>query len=608
MFGLLLLAVLSKVPVPDKPSLEFTGAALSIGIIEPADAFTSPQFELRNLGTLTLRVDSVVASPPSPLAAPWVVGRLNRAEVERHSAGFGLYDPSDVTPQQFTATYFVDQSEVVTRSAELHTYYGAILANLDEELRELSWGGPDVSDITARMNELQTRARNRAAKLRDRRDDARAKVRALWEERQRALEELRAGLFCSRCRKPKSQLERETGKPFEEHLDEVKGVPVPADEEEIRQKMEEYAAKIAAAQRQEDDAEASLRELDAEFQSAWAQLAKEKRDREQDWLDRIDKKKDEIAETKAHERADLEALERNAFKSWQVSISRTPSVPKWFATTRLRRVPFSAGVMNDCGRGLRTAHFSCRLPVPARHGGCRMSCQGEFGTVDCCLAPRQLFLLARASKTCPRLECDTSINGVPACSVPQGDRCSWVDTPWPSLSHCRASGVETRFAQDSAANLFDPVKLSDFIRKVRVLQDQIQSIHRSEAQQRRNDETDGVDLSCPHYCMHGAQLMAASYTLKSLAELAKSRVARAPNHPCAIELSALATSALAAGDAQALYAKPILDWTSPDRSGGPYAELSDVVLANDPTNRVESDGFGLGRCLFAAQRLDAGSP
>lgn len=601
------LALLLVCGAGSKPSLDFSGTSVSLTVIEAGNAFSSPQFELRNTGSLAVRVDSIVASPPFPLTPPWTGSRIGRGETERLFSGFGVYNPTDVTPQQFTVTYFVDPSEVAARSAEVQAYYRAVLSKLDRELSELSSNGPDVSDLIARMNELRVRAQNRAAKLRGQRDDARAKVRALWDERDRALEELRAGLFCSRCKRPKSQIERETQRPFEEHLDDVNGEPIPADEETIRQTMEAYARKIAQAQQVEDDAESALRELDAEFESAWTALGREKRERENAWLEKIDKKRDEINGAKRQQREDLDLLERNAFKSSQTSVSRVPTVPTWYTTATLRRIPFAAGPAGSCGNGLRTAQFSCRLPIPTRHGGCKVACQNGFGTVECCLAPRQVHLLGRASRTCPRLECSLSMNGVPSCALPTGDSCTWADTRWPSLAHC-PSLVETRYAPRDGSALFDAVELSNFVRELRLLQDQLEVRHRSDAQRRRADEASGLDLSCPHVCTHGAELMAASTALRSLSQLAAARARRTPTHPCAPALGLLSDSALAAADAQLLYAKPILEWQPPNATGGPYAEFSGTAFSNDPTGRLETDGFSLQRCLYEARLNDAGVP
>lgn len=72
-----------------------------------------------------------------------------------------------------------------------------------------------------------------------------AELHALIQEKANALAELRSGLYCSQCNRPKSQIERETGKSFRSHLTEVSGVPKAATPEAIQAKSDEYNRKIA---------------------------------------------------------------------------------------------------------------------------------------------------------------------------------------------------------------------------------------------------------------------------------------------------------------------------------------------------------------------------
>jgi hypothetical protein len=74
----------------------------------------------------------------------------------------------------------------------------------------------------------------------------RQQIEDLIAEKERALQELALGLYCSQCMRPKSQIEREEKKPFEQHLTEVQGHPVPATREQLDQKAVEYDQKIAA--------------------------------------------------------------------------------------------------------------------------------------------------------------------------------------------------------------------------------------------------------------------------------------------------------------------------------------------------------------------------
>ncbi|WP_290793150.1 hypothetical protein [Flavihumibacter sp. UBA7668] len=72
------------------------------------------------------------------------------------------------------------------------------------------------------------------------------KLNDLIAEKARALNELRSGLYCSECKRPKSELERGGSETFSGHLRRVNGVSVPATKEHIESKMAEYDRLIAA--------------------------------------------------------------------------------------------------------------------------------------------------------------------------------------------------------------------------------------------------------------------------------------------------------------------------------------------------------------------------
>lgn len=92
----------------------------------------------------------------------------------------------------------------------------------------------------ARLSELERRPPDR----RDERGALATQIRALEIERERALLELRMGLFCSQCERSKSQIEREERKPFEEHLVDVKGRGIPADPALIERTRRDYERRI----------------------------------------------------------------------------------------------------------------------------------------------------------------------------------------------------------------------------------------------------------------------------------------------------------------------------------------------------------------------------
>src|SRR5579862_1363268 len=84
-------------------------------------------------------------------------------------------------------------------------------------------------------------------------NDLSSKVDDLETEKAAALKELAEGLFCSLCRRTKTEIEMEEHESFEAHLARVQGEAVPATPEEIAQRAYEYDQKIAAASQAYDD-------------------------------------------------------------------------------------------------------------------------------------------------------------------------------------------------------------------------------------------------------------------------------------------------------------------------------------------------------------------
>ncbi|MGC4043573.1 MAG: hypothetical protein QM758_07180 [Armatimonas sp.] len=85
------------------------------------------------------------------------------------------------------------------------------------------------------------------------------------DQKQKGLEELRQGYYCSKCNRPASEIEK-TGESFSQHLGRVKGTPVPAPPDVIRKKAEEYNAKIEQAQKSVDSHKQQWTQLNARYQ------------------------------------------------------------------------------------------------------------------------------------------------------------------------------------------------------------------------------------------------------------------------------------------------------------------------------------------------------
>lgn len=104
---------------------------------------------------------------------------------------------------------------------------GAHLQGFDQQLQS----------IVDQIDKLRADTSERLQKLSD-------KVAQLAAERDQALEELKSGQFCSKCRRPASEIEREDHVSFAEHLGLVHGEAVPVTQEELDAKAAEYDDKI----------------------------------------------------------------------------------------------------------------------------------------------------------------------------------------------------------------------------------------------------------------------------------------------------------------------------------------------------------------------------
>lgn len=98
-----------------------------------------------------------------------------------------------------------------------------------------------------RQVEVRDEAQGKLPELEAAESKARHDRDALVAEAEKALEELRLGHYCSECRRPASQIERETGDSFQVHLGKVKGRAIPMGPAEIAKKRAEYERKIQRA-------------------------------------------------------------------------------------------------------------------------------------------------------------------------------------------------------------------------------------------------------------------------------------------------------------------------------------------------------------------------
>ena len=135
-------------------------------------------------------------------------------------------------------------------------------------------------------------------------DKARKKVADLRAQKAQTFDEMRRGLYCNKCWRSKSEIER-GGENFYRHLQDVKGQAVAAPPEKIEQKMREYDAQIAQAQNEVDQVEQERQRTEADERAAQQREAErqqaEDRRKRQEAIDEYNQKVAEYNQKVAEE-------------------------------------------------------------------------------------------------------------------------------------------------------------------------------------------------------------------------------------------------------------------------------------------------------------------
>jgi len=146
-----------------------------------------------------------------------------------------------------------------------------------KQAQELRRDGPDLSSADKEMSGINEELRALQADVGARADALDKKIRDLIAERAAALDELRRGVFCSKCRRTASEIERTEQLTFQAHLGTVKGSAVPATQKEIAKKAAEYDNKIESLKRELDGVIARYRAQDKGLRDSFAGIEMKRR-------------------------------------------------------------------------------------------------------------------------------------------------------------------------------------------------------------------------------------------------------------------------------------------------------------------------------------------
>lgn len=127
------------------------------------------------------------------------------------------------------------------------------------------------ADVARRRGEAVARASRLSSSQSDRSAELSAALSAVVAQRNKALADFREGLFCSLCKRSKTEIEQ-SGENFFDHIRRVDGQVIRATPEQVAAKEQEYDGKIASLRQQIEQANAQAAQEAAEAQRAVASL------------------------------------------------------------------------------------------------------------------------------------------------------------------------------------------------------------------------------------------------------------------------------------------------------------------------------------------------
>lgn len=183
------------------------------------------------------------------------------------------------------------------------------ISTLESILRQIRDKEAENVKLERRIQELNLLIPGEAAQI----PPLDEEIDKLLEEKGAAYQELKGGYYCSECRRPKSQIERETNTSFEQHLRDVNGFRVPMGQDEIDKKMAEYDRKINDVKNKKKYLENSVNSKKKEAEDAASKIIQNKID-----IPDLIQKARETANDYADKR---EAAYKSKYKSWISAIA-----------------------------------------------------------------------------------------------------------------------------------------------------------------------------------------------------------------------------------------------------------------------------------------------
>lgn len=158
-------------------------------------------------------------------------------------------------------------------------------AEINSALEKIEQSSRRIPQLEERIAEQKSDLKNLASELKQ-----------LKIQRDRDINDLKSGRYCSKCKRTPSQILKDTKQSFEEHLDDVSGRSIPADPSRILAEERKYEKAIVSLQKKYDratdkysesqkdlkhyeeqleQAESEFREQDAKEKTEWATYQQE---------------------------------------------------------------------------------------------------------------------------------------------------------------------------------------------------------------------------------------------------------------------------------------------------------------------------------------------
>lgn len=197
--------------------------------------------------------------------------------------------------------------------------FGAKARRKSRLLQEVTQQGPDFEPVNMMAARAQLETDREVRDLFRQQKAAEEKASKLAEEKRRTVADLRAGYFCSQCKRAKSEFER-AGEDFYEHVRSVNGVVVAAAPAVIAAKEREYDEKIGAAWAEARRHASAIQTANGALQNRLLEIETKRQEIQRAFDDQLRLLKEDVARAEDAVRAAENRLREYRDKRWWLRV------------------------------------------------------------------------------------------------------------------------------------------------------------------------------------------------------------------------------------------------------------------------------------------------